>query len=407
MGVKIVNHDPFAAQPQTLPAPTEASAPASGGKGKSGKPEAPASARDELMRVIFADGTDQPFVMAAREAGDQLRQKAREGRQPFYDDAYAQGATGFESPELDKMATSPLFARAMQRAETTVNDRAAIPGQSSTGVRGANGRTLEYWDQVSQRLDDMRAIAKRSGAETRVTEIDKMRKGLRGHLDKAFSKYGATRGALELFFDANDPVEAGMKFAGGRYPLAQVQQVLATVGSDEKKLFSEGFMTAFIDMARAAPDRKAVLDRMKLLEGEQNKVRLALGARADQLEAFLRLEGLISGKTRADPVKDIADMMVRGSESTEMPLNRGVAEQIARKLTSRDPDMFLDGLKLAAKPHVLENLRAAGIAEAPAQGGDAESTRIYQRARDAVARGADKTAVMKRLSDNGYNPRGL
>lgn len=416
MGVQIVTTDPFQAAPemaQATPMPAAEASPAGmspakaggkAGKGKSEKPQIPASARDEVMRVMFADRGGEGFGQAVQQVGEQLRQKARESRQPFYDEAYQEGAAGLESPELEKMAASPLFARAMQRAETTLMDRASVPGQMTTGARGANGRTLEYWDQVAQRLDDMREVAKRSGAEDRVAEIDGMRKTLRGQLDKAFGKYQATRGAAELYFDASDPIEAGMKFAAGRYQLAKVGQVLATLNPDEKKLFAEGFAKAFTDMVRASPDRRAALDKMKLLEGEQNKVRLALGGKADQLETFLRLEGLISGSS--DPAPAIADLLVRGSAMTETPLHRGVAEQIGRKLSSRNPDVFLDGLKLASKPEVLEGLRAAGVAEG---GPKAEpgTDRAYQKARDAIAQGADRTAVMRRLSENGINPRGL
>ena len=413
MGVQITTVDPFAAPPDAPAADPGMSASASssgaGSKGKTGKAEMPASARDEVMRVLFADRGGEGFDQAVRQVGTQLRQKAREQREPFYREAFNQGAEGFESPELDKMAASPLFARAMQRAETTLQDRQAVPGIEVTGVRGAKGRTLEYWDQVGQRLDDMSEAAKRAGADDKVKEIDGMRKSLRSQLDKAFSQYETTRGPAELFFDAADPVEAGAKFANGRYPLVKAQQVISIMGADEKKLFAEGFAKAFTDMVRSAPDRRAVLDRMKLLEGEQNKVRLALGGRADQLEAFLRLEGLINAAPSTDPSKSITDLMVRGSAMTETPLHRGVAEQIARKLISRNPDVFLDGLKQASKSEVLEGLRAIGVAEgAPQQGSQAPGVdRVYQKARDAIAQGADRTAVMKRLSDNGMNPRGL
>src|SRR5688572_9018500 len=104
MAVYVVDSDPFAAggapapdmaSPQAAPAPEPAPASTSA-KGKT-EPEAPAAARDELMRVLFADGVAVPgmdvsgFRGAANTAHDELRQKARESRKPYYDEAYAQG----------------------------------------------------------------------------------------------------------------------------------------------------------------------------------------------------------------------------------------------------------------------------------------------------------------------------
>ena len=403
---------PTPSEEERFPSAAKKSAGKSGKGGKANKPEIPASARDELMRVLFAEGgtgmsMEAPgFQGAARQAGDELRQKAREGRKPFYEDAYRSGADGFESPEFERMAASPLFARAMQRAESTLNDRAMLPDTVSTGMQGAQGRTLEYWDQVGQRLDDMLVSAKRAGADDRVAEIEEMRRSLRDKLDGAFPKYKAARGPGEQFFGATDAFEAGMKFARGRYPLTGAGQAIAAMGGDEKKLFAEGFAQAFVEDVRSAPDRLAKLDRMNAGEAGRNKIRLALGAKADQLEAFLRLEASFQGSGEGDPVAKMADVIMRGSQMTEQPINRHIAQHVAVMLTSKNPDIFLDGLKAAAKPEVLEGLRAMGMGGVEPKAADPNAA-AFGKARDAIARGADRTAVMKRLQDNGISPKGL
>jgi hypothetical protein len=379
----------------------------SSGKSKDGKVEISAAARDEVMRVLMPGNKlgieeGRGFASSVAEVGNQLRQKASEARQPFYEEAFRQGAEGLD---LTDMAGDPMFAIAMQRAERTMADKQAMPGVFSTGSTGPNGQTLEYWDQVRQRLDDMhrKAIAAKS---PRAVELDTLRQDLRERLNKAFPKYASARGAAELFFNASDAFEAGTKFARGRYPLDAAAQAIAAMSGEEKKLFTEGFATAFVEDVRAAPDRAALLDRINAGETGRNKVRVALGAKADQLEAFLRLEGLMAG-AGDDPAGKMAEMIVSGSAQTETPVNARVAEHIAGMLTSKNPDIFLTGLKQVAKPNVLEGLRQLGAGGANVYRERPDEDPVIAKARDAVARGADRTAVMRRLQENGITPKGV
>jgi len=375
------------------------------GKSKDGKLEVSAAARDEVMRVLMPGNRmgisgGPGFAASVQEVGNQLRQKASEARQPFYEEAFRSGADGLD---LSDMAGNPLFAIAMERAQSTMRDKEAMPGMFTTGSMGPNGQTLEYWDQVRQRLDDMYRKAQEARSP-RAQELDEMRQQLRERLNKQFPLYAAARGAAELFFNASDAFEAGGKFARGRYPLDAAAQAIAAMSGEEKKLFTEGFATAFVEDVRSSPDRAAMLDRINAGETGRNKVRVALGAKADQLEAFLRLEGLMAG-TSDDPAGKMAELIVRGSSQTETPVNARVAEHIAGMLTSKNPDIFLTGLKHAAKPDVLEGLRQLGAGSNA--GGSVDEDPIIAKARDAVARGADRTAVMRRLQENGITPKGV
>jgi|SRR5262245_25178596 len=384
------------------------------GKGKAGKPEVSNAARDEIMRVLMPAGqqlgamNDGPgFEASVRQVGGELRGKAREARMPFYEEAFRAGADGFSNKGLESLTSNPLFARAMQRADSALADRASVPELMSTGADGPNGKTLEYWHEVRQRLDDMYQSAKAAGSD-KAEEIDQLRQNLRDKLNGAFPKYAAARGSAESFFNASDPYEAGVKFARGRYPLVGAQQAIATMNGDEKKLFTEGFMTTFVEDVRKSPDRAAVLDRINGGETGKSKVQLALGGKAGQVEAYLRLEGLMGTKPGEDPATKMAGLITKGSAMTETPVNPRVALHIAGMLTSKNPDIFLQGLQQAGKPEVLEGLRMLGAGNGemtPAS--EAPDQKTYAAARDAIDRGADRTAVMKRLSDNGFNPRGM
>lgn len=428
------------------------------------------AARDELMRVIVPRYEGQTgrltgliegemgFDKSVKEIGSQLKTQARQARQPLYDQAYRAGADGIASPVLDQLATSPLFARAMQRAVPTMRDRAAVPGVFTTGLRGKNGYTLEYWDQVKQRLDDMHSAAQRTGANAKALDVDRLRRALRDELDAAVPRYSSARSTAETYFDAHDALEAGSKFAAsGKYSLQDAQQAIGALNAQEKKLFAEGYAAEFVKKVRASPDRANILNRINASDAERNKFALAMGSgRANQLEAFLRLEGIMDTMRNAmgnsttarqlvelganyglpifgtaismysqDPRAIVTGFLLGGAKYANQAANRKVMEHVAELLTSKDPDIFLQGLQQAAKPGVLEALRAidnaissAGIYRTTAQQAavnskqtaDPQSERekaAFDKARAALDQGADRTAVMKRLQDMGINPRGL
>ena len=429
------------------------------------------AARSEIMRVVtprykgqanrlanFVEG-ELGFDRSIKEVGSQLKTQARQARQPLYDQAYRMGAQGIASPALDRLATSPLFTRAMQRANATMKDRAAIPGIFTTGMRGKNGYTLEYWDQVKQRLDDMHGAAIRGGANAKAMDIDRMRRALRNELDSAVPRYSSARSTAETYFDASDALEAGQKFAkGSKYNLNDAQQAITALNSQEKSLFAEGFADDFVQKVRSSPDRSDILNRVNSSEAEKNKFRLAMGGgRANELESFLRLEGIMDAMRHAmgnsttvrqyleaaatyglppifgsaissysqDPTAMILGFLMSGGKMANQSVNRKVAEHIAQLLTSKDPDIFMQGLKQASQPWVLEALRAVDnaisrsgiyrtIAQQTAvnadQEADPQSERdrtVFDKARKAIAEGADSNAVKQRMLKSGINPRGL
>lgn len=431
------------------------------------------AARDTIMRTVTPRWEQQAgrtaaffenelgFDKSVREIGEQLKTKARQARQPHYDQAYRDGAAGVSSPALDQMAQSPMMARAMQRAKVTMQDRAAVPGIFTTGLRGKNGYTLEYWDQVKQRLDDMHGAAQRSGQNAKALDIDRMRRALRNELDIAVPRYSSARSTAETFFDASDALEAGRKFATEKFDLRDAEAAVNGLDAAEKKLFQEGFARTFTNEVRATRDHTNVLNRINSSELERQRMQLGLGS-GDyaKLEAFLRLEGIMDamrtnmgnsttvrqmvqqfgrqygmqiagsmvgggGYALNDPHAMMVGAIMAGGKMAQQHVNAKVAQHVADLLVSKDPDLFLNGLKQVSKPGMMEALRALDnainatgtyrtIAQQAAvnskQAADPQSAReevAFDKARAALDQGADRTAVMKRLQDMGINPRGL
>lgn len=430
------------------------------------------AARDVLMRAIApryegqqgraADlfANEMGFNRSIQQVGDKLDQQARKMRQPAYDSSYRQGANGISAPELTQLQTSPIFARAMQRANATMLDRQAVPGVVTTGARGPNGYTLEYWDQVKRSLDDAYNVAKRQGANSKAMNIDQMRRSLRDTLDKAVPDYAHARSTAETFFDATDALEAGQKFASEKFDPIDAQHAIGALNAPERTLFQEGFARQVANDIRATGDRSNVLNRINSSEQERDRMKLGLGGggRYAQLESFLRIEQMMDAARNAmgnsttvrqlvqlgreygipamlemgaagfhDPHAALAGIALFGFKLLDQRVDATVANHVAALLASKNPDMFLNGLKQASTPLWLAAIRAAdnklasvgvyrtiaqqtGVNAAtakPVEKQDERSSAAFDKARQAIAQGADRNAVMQRLLKSGINPRGL
>ncbi len=428
------------------------------------------AARDDMMRAIapryqgqqgrtadlFAD--ELGFDRSIQQVGQQLSAQGRRLRQPAYNTAYRDGAQGISTPELTQLQTSPVFARAMQRANATMLDRQAVPGIFTTGARGPNGYTLEYWDQVKQVLDDAYNIAKRQGANSKALNIDQMRRSLRDTLDNAVPSYSHARSTAETFFDAADALEAGQKFATEKFDPINAQHAIAALNPPEQALFQESFARQFANDIRATGDRSNVLNRINSSELERDRMKMGLGANYPKLESFLRIENMMDAARNAmgnstsarqlvqlfrnyglsgmvegvgalahDPHAMLTGMAMLGFKLIDQTVDARVAKHVANFLVSKDPDMFLNGIKQAATPRWLEAIRAAdnalnsaglyktvpqqvGVNAAmakPAEQQDDRTKIAFEKARTAIAQGADRNAVMQRMLKMGINPRGL
>lgn len=368
------------------------------------------AARDMLMRVITPRGAkmatgrrgqdliENEFGLARSTelARQDLRQQALNARTPLYRQANQQGAAGLDSPILQQLQTSPIFQRAMAAAERRVQDQAATPGWVSTGVRGHNSGhyTLEFWDQTKRVLDDYAREARRAGRDHEGALLESMARSLRNDLDQAVPIYQQARGTAATFFGQDDALEAGAEFArGGRYNLDDARRAFQALNPAERNLFQEGFADVLVQRIRQNP---RYLNQLRDLPAEFDRVQLALGPqRFAELEGFMRIEQIMqrakdamgnsttarqlreldqkfggniwnwigggatgSGLATMSPTAMLTGFLIMGGKKAHDALDRRVAEQVARLLTSSDPDVFLRGIQQAGRSPIIEAIRA-------------------------------------------------
>src|SRR5882724_3786559 len=166
------------------------------------------SAKDSLMRVIgdrFEGQTQRADELVTGGTGASIAQgfglsrssdaarqdlmnQARNARAPLYNQAFAAGQVGIDTPVIDQLQKSGTFQKAMGRAEYTLQDQNSLPGwRPWTAQSSPNGGayTLAYWDQVKRNLDDYAGQAIRQGKKNQAAIITEMARQLRGELDQA------------------------------------------------------------------------------------------------------------------------------------------------------------------------------------------------------------------------------
>jgi hypothetical protein len=367
------------------------------------------SARDSFMRIIGErfegqTGRAEDLLAGRMNLGNsaqlmrtQLKEQARQARAPLYMQAFGAGKDGFDTPVLRKLQESPTFQRAMGSAERRVTDQASTPGWKTTGVRGKNGHTLEFWDQVKQTLDDYAGQAYRKGANGQGAQLTTMAKALREELDaqgQVGKLYHQARGTAMRFFRADDALEAGENFAKqADFNFDHARQAMAQLNPAEKNLFTEGFADHFLRKIRKSTDRTNLLNKIAQSPMERQRLEIALGTqRYEQLDSFLRLEGIMDrlrtamgnsttarqaadmmkgygvqlggyglsyhGYNSNDPGMMIFGAVLAGGRAAQLRINERVAQEIAEWLVSKDPDVFLKGLQAVGKQPISQAIRA-------------------------------------------------
>jgi len=393
-----------------------------------------------------------PNAFATREA---LETAARGARKPLYDAAYGQGATGMMSPVLTKLQEAPAMESAMRAAAGIMQNRAAAG--KTTGLRGPNGFTLEYWDMVKRHLDDQVSTFKRQGAKSAAMDIDNLRRPLVAELDRMVPDFAKARGTAQTFFKASDALEAGENYVNGRFNSEATRKALASMTPQERDLFAEGFASRFMQQARRVGDRRSLLNSINNSPDARERFTIALGPnRARSMEAFLRVEGVLDllrkaqgNSTTARQLVELGLIGASGYHAYETEpsailgailvmgnrhINRRVAERVAQQLLSPNVTQMMAGLKQVGSTPMMDALRSfdklmvrTGIASqgareaAPAQpapaptpstpplperksaptgrGAALQGLQEAQRmAQEAIARGAQEDAVNARLA---------
>lgn len=330
----------------------------------------------QLVRRQNAPGLP-PNAYATREA---LQTAGRASTNARYTPAYAAGARGVQTPLLQQLQTAPAVQAAMRRANTEMKNRVA--GGRSTGMRGPNGPTLEYWDLVKRRLDDRIQSLKRAGANSEALDLDTIRVQLLKELDRIVPEYAAARGTAESFFKSRDALEAGENFVTGKYDLGKARAALAKMTAAERDLFAEGFASRYIEGINRVSDRRSILNSLGASRDARERLNIALGSnRARAVESFLRAEGLMDlarsamgnsttarqlmelglggyGLYSNDPQALMLAGLSFGSRHIGHQIDRRVAEQLVKQLLSPDVATFTSAVKKIASSPMLDALRA-------------------------------------------------
>ena len=348
---------------------------------------------EDFVRNLFTGKID------STEAREALRIQAAKANRPAYTQAYADGADGVWTPELERLVQSPDVQTAIREAQRRAKTHAIAEGHPPP--QGAfeftpDGRTVlkatttgnqyqpsaQLWDYVARELK----IAVEKGTPTEKNFLGNIRKQILGEVDKIVPSFGKARSGAAQFFGAQDALEAGEKFALSRGTNPEMISAYAKFNPAEKELFSHGFASNLIQKIREGKDRTNILNQIDDSPAARERMNLALGPqKASAILLKLRTESIMD-KTRqalgnSTTARQLVELGIGGSATGygamtgdlktaggvigALLARRGlnaldakVSRHVAELLTSGDPAMFRRAAALIEKnPNVGIGLR--------------------------------------------------
>lgn len=241
----------------------------------------------------------------------QLRTAARAANDPAYKAAYnAPEAAAIWTPEIRSLMQAGPFRTAIQQAESTAKNAAAVTGgravinpfifadDGSVTLRTLpNGSralpSLEFWDVVQRNLRRQAEIASKQGDNLLASQIGDMRRQLNNVLDTAVPQFGQARAGAAAFFGADDALDAGRSFANQPRSIPEATAAFNGFNEAEKRAFATGYASELIDKIKASSDRRNIIQQMFGSPAAREMNELVFGkAKAAQLEAFVKVEAL-------------------------------------------------------------------------------------------------------------------
>lgn len=372
--------------------------------------------KGQAQRVVDFIRQFAPFggnATKTQEAIDAAQVAANKGA---YARAYAAGNRPIISDELERLMGSPDVVRAMKAASEQGKSRAIADGFGAfnAGVKvtddgrvifqgGKNGvptyPNIQFWDYAYRSLRDSASAAFRAGRNDEGSYLSSLSKQMRSALDDEVPEYGQARAGAAAFFGAENALEAGQKFLTS--PLEGARSAIIKMSAPERALFSEGFVSALADkVSKISNNRSVTIDRIFNSQDGKARIAMALGPdRAQELEMFLRREDMmdlarkaISGNSTTTRQIIMQKLMAAGSHGAvgagigasidellngeldwkhvlmggllagggvaTSAVNTKLAQSIAEKLASDDPNVWREVLRVAAKnPQVANTIR--------------------------------------------------
>lgn len=350
---------------------------------------------------------------AAQQAAIEQAQKATNkvaypAAQAAADVRYPQGIW---SPELERLTSSPDVVDAMKQAAQRGAGRAVAEGYGgfNPGVTFDNGIVnfrksptgvpaypdMRFWDYSYRNLRDAADQAFRAGRNSEGNSLKTQSNQLRTELDKMVPEFATARAGAAHFFGASDALEAGQNFVTSRLDNGAARQALAQMSPNERQLFQDGYVDRVVKGLQEQSTRRSLLNdpSMSSSPAAIERRQIALGPqRANQLEAMLHTErlmdlarpavqgnsttirqltelGLAGGVNLAsgggnpfDPQAVVNAALVYGAARGHGAINQRVSQQVARLLTSNNPQSVKFGMQMASRGPVLDALRNASTA---------------------------------------------
>ncbi|MET3995046.1 hypothetical protein ABID65_006712 [Bradyrhizobium sp. S3.9.2] len=332
-----------------------------------------------------------------------LIKASREVNKPAYAKAYSEGANLPWSEGLEQISQAPEVQAAIRKAMVNAKSEAAkmgfTPPKNPFYMDEATGRfklktdgeatmtpNLQFWDIVKRNLDR---------GDRNSQDWSKI---LREHLDEAVPSYADARAGAAKFFDADNALEAGQNFVGKSMEPREARRALAKMTPNERQLFQDGFVSKYLDELQGVKYRRDVLNQISDSPKATEKLMIALGPeRANQLEAMLRVEGIMQHANRAvtggpttarqlaemglasggatagiglgayglsggganpfdHPVATMVGLLAAGARHGGVKIEANVARKMADLLVSKDPRDLQRGVDIIRKSPTLMNM---------------------------------------------------
>lgn len=379
-------------------------------------PEARAVVSD-LSSTRFESQGDRALGFLYRVSGgatddlalrDAIQSKAASVNAPAYRAAYeAPEAQAIWTPGLQNLTSAPAMRAAIQGAEARGANRAAVDGFKpvvNPFVRQTDGSlalrvkadgskaipNLQFWDQVKRNLDSRIGMAQRAGDNINAADLMKIKTALVNELDSTVPAYQTARRGAAAFFDAEDALDAGKKFALSNKDLRLAVREFAKMSDTEKEAFRVGFAAQLSDAIKATGDRRNVINRVFGSKAARDKIEVALGP-----QKFREFEAFVHVETAMDSLRTSLGNSTTARQLTELGLAGGagagvgfyatgdwrgalagavlssagryresaVAREVAKLLVSTDPQAAVKATQLA-----LRSPQGMGIVKALSKG---------------------------------------
>ena len=260
----------------------------------------------EFIRRLTSGNMDDIGMQQA------IRDTARFVNKPAYDRAFSSPpAQQLFTPRLQELMQSPSMRRAVAKVPARSADRGAVEGFKEIGNpfsmnskgsyvlrQKANGElvapTLQFWDQVKRNLDGEIGKAARAGDNTLKADLTALKNRLVDELDTAVPAYRAARRGAASYFDAEDAMEAGKKFATTPRLVPEAMAAFEKFTPVEKNGFAIGYASELIDRIKASGDRTNVINSVFKSQSARESMELVFGPKkAKEVEAYVRVEDLV------------------------------------------------------------------------------------------------------------------